>query len=109
MEKKVELKFEDKMNKLQDIVSSLEKEDIDLDTSLDLYQEGLILSKQLKDELNQFDEKMISEIRPLGNTRYNKGIHTINGNETITVIDAKRFIFTLRGFFQQLKVKLKKS
>lgn len=58
MEKKVELKFEDKMNKLQDIVSSLEKEDIDLDTSLDLYQEGLILSKQLKDELNQFDEKI---------------------------------------------------
>lgn len=56
--KKTELKFEDKMNKLQEIVSLLEKEDIDLDKSLDLYQEGLNLSSQLKEELEQFDKKI---------------------------------------------------
>lgn len=61
MAKKSEMKFEDKMNKLQDIVSKLEKDNVDLDASLDLYQEGLNLSKDLKDELTKF-EKKIKEI-----------------------------------------------
>lgn len=58
MAKKSELKFEDKMNKLQDIVSKLEKDDVDLDASLDLYQEGLKLSKDLKNELTKFENKI---------------------------------------------------
>lgn len=66
MAKKTELKFEDKMNKLQDIVSKLEKDNVDLDASLDLYKEGLLLSKQLKDELTKFENK-IKEINDKSN------------------------------------------
>lgn len=58
MAKKQEQKFEDRMNRLQEIVSQLEKDDIDLDSSIDLYKEGLEISKVLKDELNNFEEKI---------------------------------------------------
>ena len=58
MAKKQEQKFEDRMNRLQEIVSQLEKDDIDLDASIDLYKEGLEISKVLKDELNNFEEKI---------------------------------------------------
>lgn len=58
MPKKTQMNFEDKMDKLQEIVNKLEKDDIDLDTSLKLYQEGLDLTKTLKNELNEFEEKI---------------------------------------------------
>lgn len=58
MAKKNELKFEDRMNRLQEIVEQLERDSIDLDKSIELYQEGLQLSKQLKDELSKFEEKI---------------------------------------------------
>lgn len=58
MAKKTELKFEDKMKRLQDIVDELEKDSTDLDKSIELYQEGLTLSKTLKDELSKFEEKI---------------------------------------------------
>lgn len=58
MAKKNELKFEDQMNRLQDIVNELEKDGSDLDKSIELYQEGLKLSKSLKDELSKFEEKI---------------------------------------------------
>lgn len=56
-----ELKFEDKMNRLKTIVSELEKEDIELDKTISLYEEGLNLSKELKEELNKF-ENTINEL-----------------------------------------------
>lgn len=58
MAKKTELKFEDKMNRLQEIVEQLEKDNVDLDMSLQIYQEGLQLSKQLKDELSSYESKI---------------------------------------------------
>lgn len=58
MAKKSDMSFEDKMNKLQNIVAQLEKDDTELNKSLDLYQEGLKLSKELKDELSKFEEKI---------------------------------------------------
>ena len=61
MAKSKEIKFEDKMKNLQDIVEKLEKDNIDLDASLDLYKQGLELSKDLKEELEKF-EKKIKEI-----------------------------------------------
>ena len=54
-------KFEDQMKKLQDIVDKLEKEDIDLDDSISLYEEGLQLAKDLKKQLTVFEER-ISEL-----------------------------------------------
>lgn len=53
-----ELKFEEQMQKLQKIVDELESDDIDLDNSLKLYEEGLKLSKSLKEQLNKFEEKI---------------------------------------------------
>ena len=52
------LKFEDQMKKLQDIVDNLEKEDIDLDESIHLYEEGLQLAKDLKKQLSVFEERI---------------------------------------------------
>lgn len=56
-----EIKFEEKMIRLKSIVSELEKEDIELDKTISLYQEGLNLSKELKEELNKF-ENTINEL-----------------------------------------------
>ena len=56
-----ELKFEEQMKKLQDIVDKLEKEEIDLDESIHLYEDGLALAKELKKQLSVFEER-ISEL-----------------------------------------------
>lgn len=53
--------FETKMKKLEEIVSKLEKDDIGLDKSISLYEQGLELSKSLKEDLTKF-EKKIEEI-----------------------------------------------
>ena len=50
--------FEDRMKKLQNIVDKLEKDDIDLDKSIEFYQEGLELSKELRKELKSFEDKI---------------------------------------------------
>ena len=50
--------FETQMNKLEEIVNKLEKGDTDLDESLKLYEDGLKLSKVLKQELDKFEKKI---------------------------------------------------
>lgn len=59
----------------------------------------------LSDEL--YIEQQTSRIAPFTSTRFNKGLHTLNGNDHITVIDGKRFHFSVSGMFHQLKLKLK--
>ena len=56
--KKNDNTFEAKMNKLQEIVSKMEKDNIDLDSSIVLYEEGLKLSKELQKELTKFENKI---------------------------------------------------
>ncbi len=51
-------KFEDKMNRLEEIISNLDGEDVDLNESIKLYEEGLKLSKDLKKQLETFKEKI---------------------------------------------------
>ena len=53
-----DLKFEDQMKKLQNIVERLENNEVDLDESLKLYEEGLKISAVLKKQLNAFEEKI---------------------------------------------------
>lgn len=53
-----EVKFEDKMNRLETIVDELENDTIDIDKALKLYEEGLELSKDLQKQLNSFEEKI---------------------------------------------------
>lgn len=52
------LKFEDKMKRLQEIVDLLDSSDIELDESISLYKEGLELSKELKEQLSAYEEKI---------------------------------------------------
>ena len=52
------LKFEDKMQRLQEIVDLLDSSDIELDKSISLYKEGLELSKELKEQLSAYEEKI---------------------------------------------------
>ena len=52
------LKFEDKMKRLQEIVDLLDSSDIELDKSMSLYKEGLELSKELKEQLSAYEEKI---------------------------------------------------
>ena len=58
-----ELKFEEQMKKLQNIVEKLESQDVDLDESIRLYEEGLKLAEELKKQLQVFTDK----IRELNN------------------------------------------
>ncbi|MBR3266496.1 MAG: exodeoxyribonuclease VII small subunit [Erysipelotrichaceae bacterium] len=53
-----EIKFEEQMKKLQEIVEKLERNDVELDESIALYEEGLKLSKSLKDQLSFFESKI---------------------------------------------------
>ena len=53
-----ENKFETQMKKLESIVDKLEKDDVDLDESISLYEEGLKLSKTLKKQLQDFEKKI---------------------------------------------------
>ncbi len=56
-----ETSFEQEMKKLQKIVEKIESNEVSLDESISLYEDGLKLSKSLKKQLEAF-EKKISEI-----------------------------------------------
>lgn len=56
MEKKID--FEKDLNKLNEIVSSLEDDDLSLDESLKLYEEGKALISKLEKVLNTAEEKI---------------------------------------------------
>lgn len=60
--KKSELSFEKKLNRLEEISVLLEDEEIDLDKAIELYEEGLFLSKECSDKLKTA-ELRISELR----------------------------------------------
>ena len=55
MEKK-ELSFEEKMKKLEEIISQVENEDLSLEKNLALYQEGESVIKDLTKQLNDAKE-----------------------------------------------------
>lgn len=55
-----------------------------------------------------YTESQISRIEPFSKCQFKQGLHTLNGNETMTVIDGKRFFFTFSGLFHQLKLKAKR-
>ena len=56
--KKVNLKFEEAMKKLENIVSNLENENIALDEALKLFEEGKLLSDFCKDALDKAKKKI---------------------------------------------------
>ena len=50
--------FEEKMQRLEEIVSLLDSDKTSLDDSIKLYEEGLGLSKDLENQLKSFEEKI---------------------------------------------------
>lgn len=50
--------FEEKMQRLEEIVSLLDSDKTSLDDSIKLYEEGLGLSKDLENQLKTFQEKI---------------------------------------------------
>ena len=50
--------FEEKMQRLEEIVSLLDSDKTSLDDSIKLYEEGLSLSKELENQLKTFQEKI---------------------------------------------------
>ena len=59
---KKELTFEEAMNRLSTVVSTLEQKDQPLDTTIDLFEEGLNLVKSCESKLKNFESK-IEEIQ----------------------------------------------
>lgn len=55
-----------------------------------------------------YSEKQIDKIQPFKGSQFKQGFHTLNGNETMTVFDGKRWIFTISGMIHQIKIKRKK-
>ena len=69
------------------------------------YGESITLNKIIQLNEYQYIEETINEIKPDKQWTYNKGTHTINSDEVMTVFDAKRFTFTWKGFLQQIRQK----
>lgn len=73
-----EIKFEEALNKLEKIVGDLEKGDLSLDEALKKYQEGIELSRQCCQKLENAKKKIDVltknkkgefELRPLDETK----------------------------------------
>ena len=65
MEDNKEINFEDTMKKLENIANELEKGDLDLDTSVSKFEEGMKLSKKCN-EILENAEKRISILKNNG-------------------------------------------
>ena len=67
MEKKnKEEKFEDSMNRLEEIASELESGNLDLDASVKKFEEGMELSKKCNEELQNAEKKITMLIEKNG-------------------------------------------
>ena len=55
--------FEDKMKKLEEIATELEKGDLDLDTSVSKFEEGMKLSKECSEILEKAEKKITMLIK----------------------------------------------
>ncbi|EMD16997.1 exodeoxyribonuclease VII, small subunit [Eggerthia catenaformis OT 569 = DSM 20559] len=51
--------YEEAMNRLEEIISILEKNEVSLDESIKLYEEGIALSKYCDDKLKNIEDRVI--------------------------------------------------
>jgi len=61
-----ELKFEDKINLLEQIVNELENDDVNLDESIEKYTKAMTLVKECDSELKNIEEKIAKIINSDG-------------------------------------------
>ena len=55
--------FEEKMKKLEEIATELEKGDLDLDNSVAIFEEGMKLSKECSEMLEKAEKKITMLIK----------------------------------------------
>lgn len=53
-----QLKFQEAMKRLDEIVNQLNDQDLELETAMDLFEEGLKLAKQCSKQLEAFETKV---------------------------------------------------
>ena len=53
-----EEKFEDKLKKLEELVSSLDRDDLSLDESIEMFEKGIKLSKECSEKLENAEKKI---------------------------------------------------
>lgn len=58
MNKKEELNFEELIKKLEDITNKLEKEQLSLDESVKLFEEGMEISKKCNSKLEDAEKRI---------------------------------------------------
>ena len=58
MSEKKELNFEELIEKLEDITNKLEKEQLSLDDSVKLYEEGMRISKECNTKLEDAEKRI---------------------------------------------------
>ena len=58
-----EMNFEENMKQLEQIASELEKGDLDLDTSVKKFEEGMKISKECSDILEKAEKKITMLIK----------------------------------------------
>ena len=57
-EKKDEIKFERAMKRLEHIVEELEKGELDIDKSLEIFEEGIKMSRVCSKKLNEAEQRI---------------------------------------------------
>lgn len=62
--------FEKNIVKLEEIVSKMEDDDLDLDKSIDLYKKGITLSISLSKSLKEYEDEIYVLKKDLENTLY---------------------------------------
>jgi hypothetical protein len=68
------------------------------------YGKQVVLNKILQLSPHEFREEEFLTMCPRGDY-YNQGLHTINGNDQMTLIDGKRFRFLWTNFFHGIRRK----
>ncbi len=61
-----DIKFEVALKKVEDIVAKLEDGDLDLEKSIELFEEGVTLSKVLQKKLDEAEKKIEKLVRDRG-------------------------------------------
>lgn len=56
--KKEELSFEELMKRLEEVTNKLEKEELNLDESVELFEEGMNLSKKCNETLENAEKRI---------------------------------------------------
>ena len=71
------------------------------------YGGRVVINEIIQLDENNFEEKAIAFVEPSQlNGKYNEGAHTLSSAGNYTVIDAKRYVFTLRNIFKLFRKKI---